>query len=140
MIMNEHLKFHPQGLTDAQFQQLSDASERASGLTHLDLLVEVEQHLIEAKAARDNNSMVNLPLAEAMADAFRQVAEIWDSLPVNSLSWLKGAMQYFRDSDDDEPDFSSPIGFEDDLEIMNACLCFAELDHLCLKPEGFDSV
>jgi hypothetical protein len=47
---------------------------------------------------------------------------------------------YFASCDDDEPDLSSPIGFEDDTEILNACLRFASLDDLCLKVEDYDSV
>ena len=32
----------------------------------------------------------------------------------------------------------SPIGFEDDNEVLNACLRLAGRDDLCLKPEDYD--
>ena len=54
--------------------------------------------------------------------------------------WLRGAVGYFVSSNDEEPDFDSPIGIEDDVEILNACLQFAELDSLCLRVEDFDDV
>ena len=46
----------------------------------------------------------------------------WDRLPQHARPWLKGAMAYFAAADDDVPDFGSPIGFEDDCEVLNACL------------------
>ena len=54
-----------------------------------------------------------------------------------SQFWLRAAIYYFA-HDDDEPDFSSPIGFEDDAEVLNACLRLAGRDDLCLKPEDYD--
>ena len=41
-------------------------------------------------------------------------------------------------SEDDESDHLSPIGFEDDAEVLNACLRFANLPELCLKTEDYD--
>jgi uncharacterized membrane protein YkvA (DUF1232 family) len=54
--------------------------------------------------------------------------------------WLAGAVHYFTSGSDCEPDFTSPIGFEDDVEVLNACLRLAGLSHLSLKPEEYDEV
>ena len=42
-------------------------------------------------------------------------------MSANERSWLGGAVLYFTTSHDVEPDFISPIGFEDDAEVVNAC-------------------
>jgi hypothetical protein len=47
---------------------------------------------------------------------------------------------YYANADDAEADLTSPIGFEDDVEVLNACLRFARLDELCLNPEDYDDV
>jgi hypothetical protein len=61
-----------------------------------------------------------------------------DSLTPSVRNWLAGAILYFYGCDEDEADFTSPIGFEDDTEILNACLKLAGLEELRLNPEDFD--
>ena len=82
--------------------------------------------------------MINARLAAAICDVIRSVVADWDNLPIAGQPWLRAAMYYFAHSDDDQPDFTSPIGFEDDAEVLNACLRFAEREELCLKPEDYD--
>lgn len=48
-------------------------------------------------------------------------------------------MRYFATRNDNEPDFQSPLGFEDDAEILNACLKFIDRDDLCLNVEDYDN-
>jgi uncharacterized membrane protein YkvA (DUF1232 family) len=45
-----------------------------------------------------------------------------DDLTEASRYWLRAAMLYFVYSQDDEPDLSSQIGFEDDCEALSACI------------------
>ncbi len=82
--------------------------------------------------------MINLRLATAIVEVIERVVGDWNSLPADARSWLAGAMHYFCKCNDDEPDFSSPIGFEDDTEVLNACLRFAKLNDLCLNVEDYD--
>lgn len=82
--------------------------------------------------------MVNVALAEAITAIYANLLSRWPSLSTMATPWLKGAMLYFVETDDDDPDFDSPIGFEDDVEVLNACLRMAGLEELCLNPEDFD--
>jgi hypothetical protein len=84
--------------------------------------------------------MINLRLARALGNAINKVLDSWDSLENPKRYWLAGAFLYFSKGDDDEPDFASPIGFEDDAEILNACLIYAGLDELCVNPEDYDEI
>jgi uncharacterized membrane protein YkvA (DUF1232 family) len=93
-----------------------------------------------ATAAHRKNRLVNLRLAMAIRDTIGKLTTVWDEQSEVARTWLAAAVLYFSHIDDDEPDFNSAIGFEDDLEVLNACLRFAERDDLCLKPEDYDDV
>ena len=136
--MGEQLELNPSGLTRSQLDQLSEFAHQASGSTPDQLLRDARQHLEQTIAAHATNRMINLRLATAIVEVFECVVGDWDALSANARSWLAGAMHYFSKSNDDEPDFSSPIGFEDDTEVLNACLRFAKLDDLCLNVEDYD--
>jgi hypothetical protein len=114
--------------------------QQSAQLTVSALRQAVEQHLSATAAVHAQNPLVNLRLATAIRDVIEQVLSIWDNLTPAACTWLAGAMLYFAKSNDDEPDFTSPIGFEDDTEVLNACLRLANLGALCLHPEDYDDV
>ena len=136
--MSDQFELHPVGLTQAQFEQLSEYTDEASKSMPGQLLEESRQHLEQAMLAHKNNRMVNVRLATAIVGAIENAVSDWDLLSSNHQSWLASAVRYFSSSDDDEPDFDSPIGFEDDVEVLNACLRFAGLDDHCLNSEDYD--
>lgn len=136
--MAEQLYLHPTGLTRQQFQRLVTLADLAASGPLPDLLADIQEHLRIAQDAYYENRLVNLRLAEAIHGAIDRVAERWEQIPLNARYWLGGAFRYFAKCHDDEPDFSSPIGFEDDAEVLNACLRFAGLKELCLRVEDFD--
>lgn len=105
-----------------------------------DFLQKAQEHLKNATAAADTNRLINIRLANAILEVIQNVIGQWDRLNDSHRYWLGGAILYFSSGNDDEPDFSSPIGFEDDTEVLNACLKFANLNHLCLKVENYDDV
>lgn len=138
--MDEQGHLFPTGLTRQQFRQLTDYSHQASQLTTTALQDALDQHLAATATAHAQNPMVNLRLATAIRDVLEHVLTNWDILTAESRTWLAGAILYFAHCDDDEPDFTSPIGFEDDTEVLNACLRLADLEALCLNPEDYDDV
>ena len=137
--MGEQLEFNSSSLTRSQLDQLSEFAHQASGSTPEELLSDARQHLEQTIAAHATNRMINLRLATAIVEVIERVIGDWDSLPANARNWLAAAMHYFSKSNDDEPDFTSPIGFEDDTEVLNSCLRFARLDDLCLNAEDYDN-
>ena len=136
--MGEQLELNPDGLTQSQFDRLSEIAHRASGSTPDQLLSDAQQHLEQTRATHATNRMINLRLATAIVEVIEHIVGDWDSLPANSRNWLAGAMHYFSKSNDDEPDLSFPIGFEDDIEVLNSCLRFTRRDDLCLNAEDYD--
>jgi uncharacterized membrane protein YkvA (DUF1232 family) len=138
--MNEQLGMFPSGLSREQYNRLIILTEQASDSTSEKLLADAREHLSLTLQEYEKNPIINLRLATAIVQVIEQVVAGWNTLPSNARHWLAGALHYFSHSDDDEPDFSSPIGFEDDVEVLNACLNFAGLNHLCLNVEDFDEV
>ena len=136
--MDEHLEMFPSGLLRSQLGRLTEFAEEAAGQSVDELRAEVDQHLERTRAAHERSRIVNLRLATAIKEAIEQVLNQWESLSANDRNWLAGAFFYFAKCNDDEPDFDSPIGFEDDAEVLNACLRFAGLNDLCLTVEDYD--
>lgn len=137
--MGDQLEFHPSNLTKSQFDHLSECAYGAETIPPQDLLVAAKQHLERTQAAHASNRLINVRLASAIVGVLEKLMDAWSSLNANQAWWLRGAMHYFATRNDDEPDFQSPLGFEDDAEILNACLKFIGRNDLCLNVEDFDN-
>ena len=130
----------PEGLTEKEFSLLTRCSNEVSGLSQVELLNLAEEHLEKVGRAYSKNIFINFKLAKEIFNTFRVVTTQWGNLPKHCYPWLRGMMRYFTLSTDLESDFTSPIGFDDDVDIMNACLKLAGCEDLCLNPEDFDDV
>lgn len=115
--MGDQLSLYPTGLAQSQFERLTHYAAKATTQTPAQLLQEVQRHLEDARLAYVRNPLVNVRLATALCEVMTTTLKLWDSLAPHARYWLAGAFLYFARSDDEEPDFSSPIGFEDDAEI-----------------------
>lgn len=102
------------------------------------LLGRAREHLAAVRLTAAENPFINLRLAEAICDRLHLVATHWDRIPSHARPWLKAAIVYFEADDDEISDSASPIGFEDDCEVLNACLELAGRVDLKLNPEDFD--
>ena len=127
----------PEGLYRVQLANLQKLCEEATNLSIDELAGNARRHANLASRINKENKFVNDKLADAIASSIEQVAQGWNQMDDSAKFWLVGAIKYFVDSDDDAADFKSPIGFEDDVEILNACLIFARLDHLCINVEDY---
>lgn len=136
--MSDQRELMPTGLTRPQFATLTQHAEAASKLDLETLQRSVQSHLEETHRAYEINRLVNARLAEAICDSISQVVLQWEEIPPIARNWLGGAMLYFVESDDEDSDFKSPTGFEDDAEILNSCLRFAGFEEYCLNVEDYD--
>jgi uncharacterized membrane protein YkvA (DUF1232 family) len=115
----------PSGLTRRLVNRLGECVDLASERDPASLLEEAENYLERVNQAHRRNRLVNYRLAEAIFEAARTVVQEWEQVPAAARPWMLGAIRYFAGPDDDEPDFHSPIGFEDDAEVLNTCLRLA---------------
>lgn len=139
-MVNDQLALYPAGLTRKQFNQLMALTKNSTLCAPDELLAAAERHLQEAIVAHQRNRLINLRLATAIYGTIQTVISNWDELSAETRPWVAAAILYFSHSNDDEPDLLSSIGFEDDAEILNACLKFAQRADLCIAPEDYDDV
>ena len=132
--------FLPEGLSSEVFKCLKECAELADNRMIEDLTIEARQHVELARKANEINAIVNYNLASAIFNVIQKLSNCWSDIPEHEKHWLKGAICYFSSSDDDENDFTSPMGFEDDVDVLNACLKLASMDDLVIDPEDFDEV
>ncbi len=130
----------PEGLTQKAFAVLTECSNSVSDVPTADLIENAKTYLEQIRQAHETDLYINFNLAEAIYNNFCIAVEAWDNLPHHSRPWIKGMIRYFCLTSDLESDFDSPIGFDDDVEIMNACLRLAGRQDLCINPEDFDDV
>ncbi len=136
--MRELYGLMPTGISRQEFAALVDYAAAADSMDVQQLLRRVSRHLDQTRTAKERNRIVNLRLATVIAEVATSLLSKWESLPAQHRHWLGGAILYFADSRDNEHDFSSAIGFEDDAEVLNACLRFIGLDSLCINIEEYD--
>ena len=83
------------------------------------LLAAVADHLRNVEAAPSD--LVDRPLARQVAAALeRLIREAWPSAPAEARQLIQLAAGYFVSDQDAEGDLDSPLGFEDDAELLNS--------------------
>ena len=136
--MNEQRPLRPTGLTREQYHWLFQYMDDASGQSIDQIHEMAHRHFQDTKSAYQKNPKVEFRLAQAIWERIDKLVKDWSILNPVTQPWIAGAILYFVESNDQEPDFSSATGFEDDLEVFNSCLRFADLDEICINPEDQD--
>lgn len=124
--------FHPVGLSKTVMEILFAHQKAVAAKNHKILLEQARQHLSAAEDACQHTGKVNLDVARAIVDVFEKISLCWASVPKHARPWCKGMMAYFVSPEDAEKDFSSLVGFDDDVEVVNACLKYAGKGDLCI--------
>lgn len=130
----------PEGLSPKEIETLEKCSKEVENFAPEQLLDQAKNHLKRIRMLHSKNLHINVKLAEAMVNTFQNFFDDWGNIPPHARPWCRGMVQYFCVSDDDEHDYFSPEGFNDDAKIMNACLRLAGREDLCINPEDFNNV
>lgn len=128
----------PVGLSKDQFAILSEGTQYTEGQSWAELLRSVDLKLAQTMAMSTQSAYVNLPLARALAERIQSLHTRWEEVPEHARPWCKAMVHYFLQDSDSDPDYGSPIGFEDDVDVLNACVRLAGMLDLVLNPEDFD--
>ncbi|WP_214370455.1 hypothetical protein [Pseudonocardia sp. H11422] len=86
------------------------------------LIAQLERHLAEVRRAADDNEFVDVAQAEHLHLQLRRAVTGWADLDDGQRAILSEAVRYFVQTDDEENDLHSPIGFDDDAEMVEAAL------------------
>lgn len=129
----------PAGLRSTATQQLQRHREEVSCDNFHHYLELAREHLANVHRLAPEKPTINVALAEAITATFERLHTVWETLTSDSREWLCAAMCYFAEpADADEHDFESYLGFEDDVEVLNACLARAGLAEWQLNPAHYD--
>ena len=123
------------GLSQGQLERLEEFVRHGQLLAPDQLLLAAYAHLDDVHMVHARHSEVDARRAEAICHVLDRVVSEWDSFSPAEQSWLRGAIQYFSRTDDERPDFSAG-GFQDDLEVVNACLRFVNREDWILRFDG----
>ena len=80
----------------------------------------IDAHLARVLEAAEDRDFVDVALAATLANVLHQLLENSGQYTARERSLLAAAITYFVDNDDENSDLTSPTGFEDDAEILNA--------------------
>ena len=136
--MTKQLSFEPDNLSPSLLQTLRRLANESSRSTPAECLSKARFHLSSAIEEGKTRPSVNVRLAQAIYDCCEELVRSFDTLPSHAKAWIKGAILYFAETSDGEPDFESFLGFDDYCEILNACLRLANRDDLIINPEDYD--
>jgi hypothetical protein len=127
--------FLPEGLSATMMKELDGCVLKAQPLSLDSLIALAREHMVQTHAAYKKNPILDLALAESLLGTIETVVKEWSSIPPYARDWCKGMILYFVAVNKEQNDHASPIGFDDDAEVINACLRVAGRDDLCIDPE-----
>ena len=101
------------------------SENRNNDSNHLSKLV--NEYVEFAKQSLSQNEFIDIDSAEKLAETSHFLISQFDNFTEEQKSLAVASIYYFVETDDDEHDFDSMFGFEDDIEVMNRILEKLEL-------------
>lgn len=89
----------------------------------------VSDHLTSAKDSLESNEFVDIKAAESLLKVSHYLIEKLNGLSNEHRQLAVAAIYYFIESDDEEHDFNSLLGFDDDISVMNKVLDYIGHPH-----------
>lgn len=100
----------------------------------------IAAHLDRVRAVADERDFVDLQLAIRIADVLTALLDDAGGYTARERALMRGAIRYFCQHDDVSGDLTSPTGFEDDAEILNAVKArTSDEATFCWKPTDLRS-
>jgi uncharacterized membrane protein YkvA (DUF1232 family) len=96
---------------------------------------QIQKYLKEIEKETLQNEFINLPLAKKIARVCLLLLDVYDQYNEEEKKFINATINYFLHSHDDEEDLYSPLGFDDDAEILNECLRLLKKEDLTIEIE-----
>ncbi|MES5265446.1 hypothetical protein [Priestia megaterium] len=93
---------------------------------------QVNRYLERIEAEISHNEFINLPLAKRIVEVSLDLLNVYDQHSKEEQEFIHSAIHYFLNANDDEEDLYSPLGFDDDAEIINECLRLLNKENLTI--------
>lgn len=97
---------------------------------------EIIGYLGKVKQAQKKNEFLNGTLAGKIGETSILLLESYNTYSKEHQTLMIGAVKYFLLSGDQDKDISSPLGFDDDAEVLNFVLKSIGRDELLIDIEG----
>jgi hypothetical protein len=95
----------------------------------------VEAHLETVRLAATANPIIDLDLAERVGAACLSLLGDHEAASPDRRRWIQVACRYFAQAHDGEDDFTSVIGFDDDVDVVNHVLGHLGRDDLFIETD-----
>lgn len=86
------------------------------------LRLRTQAYLAWVRKEASGNPTMDLDMANRIADTLSRLLDEPDQYGEQERALLRGAVDYFVDSQDDANDLTDAIGFDDDARVLNAVL------------------
>ncbi len=86
------------------------------------LKAQVGRYLKTIHAQAPKNRNINLELIDRMGAVFDQLLDGYTTFPEEHRALVVGAARYFIETSDANDDLTDPLGFDDDLAVLNTVL------------------
>jgi hypothetical protein len=96
------------------------SENRNDDKNHLSNLV--NEYVEFAKQSLSQNEFIDIASAEKLAETSHFLISQFDNFTEEQKSLAVASIYYFVETDDEEHDFDSILGFDDDIEVMNRVL------------------
>lgn len=80
----------------------------------------IVQHLGRVEALIDDHPTLDADAARTLTGCLLSALDDMPTLDENERSLMRGAAEYFIDTNDERDDIGDPIGFDDDIRVANA--------------------
>ncbi len=79
----------------------------------------VHMHMSRADTEVESRTLVDLKLVRYIAESCLALLDTWDEVAESERRAIQAACLYFADTDDEESDFDTIGGFDDDARVLN---------------------
>jgi uncharacterized membrane protein YkvA (DUF1232 family) len=86
------------------------------------LVTQIHDHLQQIHEALARNEFLDVKTAQQAADLLIDLLSTLNDYSAGKQNLIVGAARYFVLDDDHEPDTKSPLGFDDDIQVLNFVL------------------
>jgi uncharacterized membrane protein YkvA (DUF1232 family) len=115
-----------------EFQKI--IKEHGEVYTNTALLKEsLEKYMDKIKEETAYNEFINVSLATKIKDVCMILINDYEKVDNEKKKYIVATINYFVTTDDEEEDLFSPLGFDDDTEILNECLSLVNKKELIIE-------
>jgi uncharacterized membrane protein YkvA (DUF1232 family) len=93
----------------------------------------IEKYMQRIEEETTSNEFINVTLANKIKDVCMILIKDYEKVDNEKKKYIVATINYFITAYDDEEDLFSPLGFDDDAEVLNECLILIDKKELIVE-------